>query len=162
MANHSKQTSALKTIIIILLIIIGCSLGLYFIMKYDKNTVSSNNSQLDNSYSKHEKINTQNSINLEYIEDTDVFTPRSAFGWSKPVITNYSWNYGMYYEAFGNVDGISAYNKYKEDLLSKGYKFIKEEKMGQTTMYTYSKNELSVIFGVKQNTFEITLTKETE
>lgn len=161
MAKYQKKTNTLKSTIIILLIIVGCSIGLYFIMRYEKTSGNSNNTQSNSINDTKTADNLQDNPNLkyEYIEDTDVFKPQSTFGWEKPVITNYAWENGMYYEAFGNVDGKNAYEKYKKDLLSKGYKFIKEEKVDNTMMYTYSKDGLNVILGIQSNSFEITLSK---
>lgn len=153
-----RSNSVLKTLIIIIMIVVGCCVGLYYIMKSEKTSNLKNDSS-NISKDKNESVNNNENKNYEYIEDTDIFKPRSAFGWGKPFITNYAWESGFYYEAFGNVDGINAYNKYKEYLLSKEYELIKEEKLDETMMYTYSKDGLKVILGVKSNTFEITLSK---
>lgn len=154
-----RSNSVLKTLIIIVMIVVGCCVGLYYIMKPEKTSNLKNDSSNNVSKDKNESVNNNENKNYEYIEDTDIFTPRSAFGWGKPFITNYAWESGFYYEGFVNVDGISAYNEYKEYLLLKEYELIKEEKLDETMMYTYSKDGLNVILGVKSNTFEITLSK---
>lgn len=154
-----KKDSILKTMLIIIIIITGSCVGLYYIMKSEKTSNSTTNTSSNILKETNKSVINNENKNYEYIEDTDIFTPRSAFGWGKPFITNYAWESGFYYEAFGNVDGISAYNEYKEYLLLKEYELIKEEKLDETMMYTYSKDGLNVILGVKSNTFEITLSK---
>ena len=123
-----KNDSILKTMLIIIIIIAVSCIGIYYIMKSEKTSNLKNDSSNNTSKDENKSLINNEIKNYEYIEDTDIFTPRSAFGWGKPFITNYAWESGFYYEAFGNVDGMSAYNEYKEYLLLKEYELIKEEK----------------------------------
>lgn len=163
MDKKSNNISVLKIGIKLLVFIIISCLCLYFIMKADKTTTNTQNTQEHNNNIAQTEENTNDTkkqINkTECIEDTDVLEPKSTFGWEKPIITNYAWESGIYYEGFSNVDGISAYNEYREDLLSKGYNLVKEENDDDATIYTYSKNGLDVILRVQQKMFEITLSK---
>lgn len=147
------KNSTGKTIIVFIMIVVGCCLGLFFIMKFEKT--SDKNTETNTNVTSTQKVNR----NYEYIEDTDVFKPKNAFGWGKPVITNYAWESGTYYEAYGNVDATSAYNEYKEYLTNKGYTFQNEKQDGDAKIYTYEKNNLTVIFRIQSKMFEITLSK---
>lgn len=161
------KNSIVKIIIVFITIIVGCCLGLFFIMKYEKTSDTTNNSSSNTSNNTDK--NTETNIdttsaqtinrNYEYIEDTDVFKPKNAFGWGKPIITNYAWESGMFYEAYRNVDGVKAYNEYKEYLINKGYTFQNEKQDGDAKIYTYEKNDLTVIFRIQSKMFEITLSK---
>ncbi|MBQ4123616.1 hypothetical protein IJD44_07865 [bacterium] len=77
-----KNDSILKTMLIIIIIITGSCVGLYYIMKSEKtsNSTTNTSSNTSSNISKETNksvINNENK-NYEYIEDTDIFTPRSA------------------------------------------------------------------------------------